>query len=72
MVNKNLISPANNLGDDLRAELLCYLVVAQLVAMARICDWLRTNHLVESGHLLQGKWSALRLAAADRAQADSR
>ncbi|REE19874.1 hypothetical protein B0G71_2991 [Paraburkholderia sp. BL27I4N3] len=46
-----MISPANNLGDDSRAELLCYLVVAQLVAMARAGDWLRTDHLVESGRI---------------------
>ncbi|REG61529.1 hypothetical protein B0G80_4382 [Paraburkholderia sp. BL6669N2] len=51
MVNKNLISPANNLGEDARGELLCYLVVAQLVAMARTGDWLRTDHLVESGRI---------------------
>ncbi|PRY07038.1 hypothetical protein [Paraburkholderia sp. BL25I1N1] len=37
--------------DDARAELLCYLVVAQLVAMARTGDWLRTDQLVESGRI---------------------
>ncbi|WP_168794436.1 hypothetical protein [Paraburkholderia aromaticivorans] len=37
--------------DDIRAELLCYLVVAQLVAMARTSAWLRTDHLVESGRI---------------------
>jgi len=31
-----------------RCELLCYLVVAQLVARARTGDWLRTDHFVES------------------------
>ncbi|MFM0060996.1 hypothetical protein PQR64_35820 [Paraburkholderia phytofirmans] len=38
-------------GDGTRAELLCYLVVAQLVAMARTSEWLRTDHLVESGRI---------------------
>jgi hypothetical protein len=38
-------------GDDTRAELLCYLVVAQFVAMARTGEWLRTDHLVESGRI---------------------
>ncbi|MHB9842093.1 hypothetical protein Q8F57_045825 [Paraburkholderia terrae] len=33
--------------DDARAEMLCYLVVGELVAMARTGDWLRTDHLVE-------------------------
>ncbi|CAE6945994.1 hypothetical protein R69608_05523 [Paraburkholderia nemoris] len=36
------------LDDEARAELLCYLVVAQLVARARTGEWLRTDHLVES------------------------
>lgn len=34
--------------DKARAELLCYLVVAQLIARARTGDWLRTDHFVES------------------------
>jgi hypothetical protein len=33
--------------DEARAEMLCYLVVGELVAMARTGDWLRTDHLVE-------------------------
>ncbi|MFB9123321.1 hypothetical protein ACFFYR_08825, partial [Paraburkholderia dipogonis] len=37
--------------DDARADLLCYLVVAQLVAKARTGEWLRTDHLVESGRI---------------------
>lgn len=37
-----------SLDDEARAELLCYLVVAQLVARARTGEWLRTDHLVES------------------------
>ena len=39
--------PSNNFDDEARAELLCYLVVGQLVARARTGDWLRTDHLVE-------------------------
>ncbi len=31
-----------------RAELLCYLVVAELIARARTGGWLRTDHFVES------------------------
>jgi hypothetical protein len=38
----------DNLDDEARAELLCYLVVVQLVARARTGEWLRTDHLVES------------------------
>lgn len=33
--------------DEARAEMLCYLVAGELVAMARTGDWLRTDHLVE-------------------------
>ncbi|MFM0224192.1 hypothetical protein [Paraburkholderia dipogonis] len=36
---------------DARAEMLCYLVVAELVAMARTGDWLRTDHIVESSRI---------------------
>ncbi len=38
----------DNLDDEARAELPCYLVVGQLVARARTSEWLRTDHLVES------------------------
>jgi hypothetical protein len=41
----------NNVSKDPRADLLCYLVVAELVAMARTGEWLRTDHLVESGRI---------------------
>jgi len=34
-----------------KVELLCYLVVAQLIARARTGDWLRTDHFVESLHI---------------------
>jgi hypothetical protein len=34
-----------------QAELLCYLVVAQLIARARTGAWLRTDHFVESLHV---------------------
>jgi hypothetical protein len=37
----------NKLDDEARAELLCYLVVGQLVARARMGSWLRTDHRVE-------------------------
>jgi hypothetical protein len=37
-----------HLDDEARAELLCYLVVGQLVARSRTGEWLRTDHLVES------------------------
>lgn len=40
--------PQVSLDDGARAELLCYLVVAQLIARARTGTWLRTDHLVES------------------------
>nr|WKF60873.1 hypothetical protein HUO10_005395 [Paraburkholderia busanensis] len=43
-----MLSPDENLDDISRAELLCYLVVAQLIAQAGIGEWLRTDHLVES------------------------
>ncbi|MFM0009678.1 hypothetical protein [Paraburkholderia sediminicola] len=38
---------SSNLDDEARAELLCYLVVGQLVARARTGGWLRTDHVVE-------------------------
>jgi len=38
----------SNLDDEHRADLLCYLVIAQLIARARTDDWLRTDHLVEA------------------------
>ncbi|MDR7006059.1 hypothetical protein [Paraburkholderia strydomiana] len=36
------------LQSNTRSELLCYLVVAQLIARARTANWLRTDHFVES------------------------
>lgn len=33
--------------DEARAEMLCHVVIGELVAMARTGDWLRTDHLVE-------------------------
>lgn len=58
------------LDDEARAELLCYLVVAQLVARARTGEWLRTDHLVEStriwlaGNGAQATWrESVRLGA---------
>ncbi len=40
-----------NFDSDARAELLCYLVVSELVAKAMTGEWLRTDHLVESTRL---------------------
>ncbi|SHK26014.1 hypothetical protein [Paraburkholderia terricola] len=37
----------SNLDDQARAELLCYLVVGQLVARARTSGWMRTVHVEE-------------------------
>lgn len=37
--------------DEARAEMLCHLVVAQLIARARTGDWLRTDHFVESARV---------------------
>lgn len=42
------MATTNHLDDESRTDLLCYLVVAQLIARARSGDWLRTDHLVES------------------------
>ncbi|MFM0178738.1 hypothetical protein PQR52_09745 [Paraburkholderia aspalathi] len=43
-----MMTESDGLDDEARAELLCYLVIAQLVGTARGGDWLRTDHLVES------------------------
>jgi uncharacterized protein (DUF1015 family) len=37
-----------------RAELLCFLVIAQLIAHASTGNWLRTDHAVEAGRI----WAA--------------
>ncbi|HKR38209.1 MAG TPA: hypothetical protein VJU59_00810 [Paraburkholderia sp.] len=42
------MTATNHLDDEGRTDLLCYLVVAQLIARARSGNWLRTDHLVES------------------------
>lgn len=39
------------LDDPNRADLLCHLVVAQLIARARTGSWLRTDHVVEAKNL---------------------
>ncbi|WP_243469166.1 hypothetical protein [Paraburkholderia sp. PGU19] len=41
--------------DPMRVDLLCHLVIAQLIARARTGDWLRTDHFVESKRL----WSQI-------------
>lgn len=38
----------SNFDDEANTELLCYLVIAQLVARSCTGEWLRTDHLVES------------------------
>lgn len=45
------MSTTLNFDDEALTELLCYLVVAELVAMARSGEWLRTDHLVESARI---------------------
>jgi hypothetical protein len=39
------------LDSEARAELLCYLVVGQLIAMARTGTWLRTDRVIESARI---------------------
>jgi hypothetical protein len=39
------------LNDHERAELLCFLVMAQLIAHANTGNWLRTDHAVEAGRI---------------------
>ena len=54
---------STGLDEEARAELLCYLAIAQLVSRARGGDWLRTDHLVEStriwlaGNGAKANWS---------------
>ncbi|QBR04295.1 hypothetical protein [Paraburkholderia pallida] len=36
------------MDEETKAELLAFLVVGQLVALARNGDWLRTDHMIES------------------------
>jgi hypothetical protein len=45
------LSPNGSFDAEACAELLCYLVVGQLVAMARSGNWLQTDHLVESARI---------------------
>ncbi|CAD6538028.1 hypothetical protein [Paraburkholderia metrosideri] len=45
------MSTLRNFDDDARAAMLCYLVVAELVAMASTGEWLRTDHIVESSRI---------------------
>lgn len=51
------------LDDETRAELLCYLVVSQIVALVLTEEWMRPEHLVESiriwlnGSRAQAHWS---------------
>jgi hypothetical protein len=45
------MSQVHGFDDEARAEMLCYLVIGELVAMARTGEWLRTDHLVESARI---------------------
>lgn len=45
------MSTKSNFDEEARTELLCNLVVGELVAMARSGEWLRTDHLVESARI---------------------
>lgn len=48
------------LDDEVRTELLCYLVVSQLLSRVRTGDWLRTDHFVESSRIwLQANTASL-------------
>jgi len=44
----------NKLDNAERADLLCFLVMAQLIGHASTGNWLRTDHVVESGRI----WAA--------------
>jgi hypothetical protein len=44
-----------------RADLLCFLVMAQLIGHATTGDWLRTDHVVEAGRI----WAASNAADCD-------
>jgi hypothetical protein len=56
------MTDSSNLDDEARSELLCYLVVGQLVARARTSGWMRTDHVVElltiwlNGNGAQADW----------------
>lgn len=41
----------SNLDNEARAELLCYLIVAQLVTYSQTGEWLRTTHMIESARI---------------------
>jgi hypothetical protein len=45
------MAPPYDFDGKTRAELLTYLVVCEMVAMARTGNWLRTDHLVESARV---------------------
>ncbi|WP_052409847.1 hypothetical protein [Paraburkholderia oxyphila] len=50
------------MDEETKAELLAFLVVGQLVALARSGDWLRTDHLIESSQI----WLSSNVARCDR------
>ncbi|MDR3099415.1 MAG: hypothetical protein LBV73_20385 [Paraburkholderia sp.] len=45
------MSASHSLDGEARAELLCYLLVCQMIARRCTGDWLRTDHLIESARL---------------------
>jgi hypothetical protein len=49
------------LDDVERADLLCFLVMAQLIGHASTGNWLRTDHAVEAGRI----WAASRSTGCD-------
>ena len=49
----------SSFDDEARAELLCYVVVSQLIARVKTGEWMRTDHLVETMKL----WSSANGAA---------
>jgi hypothetical protein len=51
----------NKLDDAERADLLCFLVMAQLIGQATTGKWLRTDHVVEATRL----WMAANCADCD-------
>lgn len=56
---KGMVS--NELSGPERADLLCFLVLAQLIGRANTGDWLRTDHAVEATRM----WAASNSAGCD-------
>ena len=58
-----MITPleASDLDDGARADLFCFLLLAQLIGHASTGDWLRTDHVVEATRM----WLASNSAECD-------